>query len=412
MISTQLNKIKSLTAQELLKPQAFQEIEGLVAIYRQDFRFGDAQELWQFLNHFIEDNSGIMGRDLLMKYKIAITKFSWLAMPFLANSEIENLFKNNLLIGIDLEIELIDQIKTFIGIVFGDLRSMGQRRFLILNALKNNEELLGEKQLEIEAEREKFSPAIKNWLKDYDQSTQLKQRLEKISLLEYINTGKNVRQLDQKQKIILRKILELYDFLRFLPPVAEIETTTHRIPTTLKTTFETPFKSGTTIPQTTLVREKEILEAYRGDSKQSEAIIKEERGLNKIKDNVNKLREEFYQAVQARNVNKTIAVLRLMAKAGDLENFLVQDPKLNQFLRAIWEKQYGKALVNNFEKNPSSLKFIRLFLQYVLQQRLGMTESDAARVGLQIGNIFVNRGKKEYNKMAYFDLKTKVFKWF
>ena len=124
------------------------------------------------------------------------------------------------------------------------------------------------------------------------------------------------------------------------------------------------------------------------------------------------MRAEFFKTVQKKDVNRTIALLRILAQINDLENFLGEDQKLNQFLGAIWEKQYGEDFSAQFRKNPVQLKFVRQFLRYVLESRLGLESSDAARIGLQIGNIFVGLGKKSYNKMAYFDVGKKEFIWF
>ena len=158
---------------------------------------------------------------------------------------------------------------------------------------------------------------------------------------------------------------------------------------------------------------EEILLAYRGDSRQHSVILKEEKKISdKFGSDIASLRAEFYRAVQAKNLNRTIALLRLLTQEDELTKFLVEDKKLNTFLAATWQKQYGPELAEEFKKNPTDISFVRLFLQYILQQRLGLPSGDAARFGLQIGNIFVSLGKKEYNKMAYFDVKSKSFKWF
>jgi len=158
---------------------------------------------------------------------------------------------------------------------------------------------------------------------------------------------------------------------------------------------------------------KEISVAYQGDPRQAKAIDKEQKKLvGKFNDNLVALRQEFFSVVQKKDINKTIAILKILAEKNDLRKFIAEDEKLHKFLALTWEKQYGPDIVKDFEANPADLKFIRLFLQYVLQERLNMSVSNAARVGLQIANIFVNLGQKEYNKMAYFDVKTKEFYWF
>ncbi len=157
----------------------------------------------------------------------------------------------------------------------------------------------------------------------------------------------------------------------------------------------------------------EVMVAYRGDPGQLRAITKETDKLtNKFGSDSAKLRQEFFLAVQKKNIARTIAILRLLVQFKDLENFMKEDERLGKFLAATWAKQYGQDFSQGFVKNPAQLKYVRAFLRYVLEQRLGMSANDAARVGLQIANIFVSSGKTGYNKMAYFDVADKNFKWF
>ena len=140
--------------------------------------------------------------------------------------------------------------------------------------------------------------------------------------------------------------------------------------------------------------------------------IQEQMRRYRTRGDLAKLRQEFFAAVQKKNVNRTIACLRLLTEKNDLENFLRQDEKLRQFLLVTWEKQYGADFAAQFRQNPTQIKFVRLFLRYILEERLTMPASEAARVGLQLANIFVKAGKKSYNKMAYFDVVSKEFRWF
>ncbi len=164
--------------------------------------------------------------------------------------------------------------------------------------------------------------------------------------------------------------------------------------------------------ESVLSAEQEIFSAYHGDGANQSLISREEERLKRqVKDNLAKLREEFYFFVQSQKANQAIAALRLLIEKNDLLNFIKEDQKLNQFLSATWEREYGKSLADRFRRNPTEVKFVRLFIKYILQQRLGLSENEAARIGMQLGNIFAAAGQKGYNKMAYFDIKTKNFHW-
>lgn len=416
MIDGRLDKIKKVPTEELDSSAIFEQIDKLIEEYAIGSQIGEAKELWQFLTKTLtagktdEEKKAINNR-----YQPLLIKLGWVACPFISDSEVENLFKNNLLKAIDLEINLVGKVKSFIGLVLGDMRLATQRRNLLLFALKANEEELGARTLKIEDLNLELPPQIKNWLKDYDQSTLAQQRKERLSLLEYINTSKNVSQLSEEKKLILRQIFELYDFLRFLTSEEEVEATSHQLPRELGLPQDQGNLSKFVATQTEAKSniEQEILVAYQGDPRQIKAIAAEqEKVTKKFGNDKPKLRTEFFTAVQNKNIVKTIAILRILAGLADIENFIKEDEKLNKFLTITWAKRYGDDFAAEFTKNPAQVQFIRLFLRYVLEERLGMSLSDAARVGLQIANIFVSLGKIDYNKMAYFDIKDKSFKWF
>ncbi|MFA6382497.1 MAG: hypothetical protein WCX08_04495 [Candidatus Buchananbacteria bacterium] len=416
MIDSRLEKIKKMSPEELGSSATFGLIEKLADEYAIGSQIGEAKELWQFLTkNLIAGKTDEEKKAVGHHYQPLLIKLGWVACPFISESEIENLFKSSLLVAIDLEIDLVDKAKSFIGLVFGDLRLATQRRNLLVFALKANEEELGTRTLKIENLNLELPPQIKNWLKDYDQSTQTPQRKERLSLLEYINTSKNISQLSEEKKLILRQIFELYDFLRFLTSEENVEATSHQLPEeiALPKEKEDLSKFITTQTETKSSMEQEVLAAYQGDPRQLKAVASEqEKVTKKFGDDKAKLRVEFFTAVQNKNVVRTIAILRILAGLADLENFIKEDEKLNKFLAVTWAKRYGDEFAAEFAKNPAQIQFIRLFLRYVLEERLGLSASDAARVGLQIANIFVSLGKIDYNKMAYFDVGKKSFEWF
>ena len=259
---------------------------------------------------------------------------------------------------------------------------------------------------------QELPPAIKHWLRDYDQSSDIRQRSKRLSLIEYINTNNNVRQLSAEQKETLRRVLQVYDFIRFLNQLESVSETGHKIPAEKVTVLDRGLASAS-VEDESSKEQQEIFQAYQGNEKQAKEISREQAKLaKKISGKVDQLPAIFYQAVQTKNVAVTIAVLLLMAETDTLGSFLKTDEKLRQFLSLTWEKQYGKATAEAFNRNPNQPKFVRLFLQYVLQQRLGLDGSEAARLGLHVGSAFVRTGKKGYNTLAYFDVKSKQFRWF
>lgn len=421
MKDNRLEEAKKFTPQDLVDIKTYDFLLMTADDYVNDFMVGEAKELYFLLSKLVNKNKVLINRPgLTEKYEIILTKLSWLALPFLSNKEIEDNFKLKLIFGIKLlQEDLIDRVKSFFTLAFGNINLLEIRRRLILNSISENEEIIGTRDLTIEGETVRLKPTIGNWLKDYNQSSDTAKRGQKLSIVEYFSNSKNISQLSKDQIAILRLIFDLYDLLRFLPEIASVQETGHVLPEKIGFLQDQPEENSPVVKEdikevkSVSSEENEIIKAYQGDPRQAKALQKEEEKISKkIGDNLVGLRAEFFKAVQDRNINRTIALLRILAKQKDIENFLKEDAKLNKFLSAIWEKQYGKGFVAEFNKKPDQLKFVRHFLRYVLEQRLGLQTSDAARVGLQIGNIFVSLGKRSYNKMAYFDVKEKVFKWF
>lgn len=416
MIEPGLQEVKNISAKDLGSQKVFIKIDSLADQYYQEFYIGEARDLRQILLSLIEEGN-LVDDDTKMynKYQTVINKLSWVAVAVLADQDVENLFKTKLLYGAELSTEefatsLVDRFKGYFAINFGDFNIQDRKRLNILEAVKANEEEMGSQPITIEETNEELQPLVKNWLRDYDQSSKLEQRKDKLSLLEYMNVNKNVRQLSSQEKVSLRQILELYDYLRFLTAKPSVEETGHRLPSQALISPEEITSSDETEINSEV--EAEVLAAYQGDPKQQKAITKELQKIEtKFKTDNQAIRNEFFSAVQKKNVNRTIAILRILAERDDLVDFISQDQKLNNFLTSIWAKQYGQEFVAEFAKNPGELKFVRMFLRYVLEQRLGLDTNGAARIGLQIANIFVSLGKKSYNKMAYFDVKDKIFKW-
>jgi len=413
MIDNRLEKIKKIQESDLLNPDIISNTEDLCADYVNGSRVGEAQELWVFLSKLINGSKiKTLNLSFYLRYNEVLDKLAWIAYIFMPDLEVERLYKSRLLFGLSNEFDIKGKVKLYFNLAFGDLLRLNQRRNLIINALRSNEEYLGRQDLNITNLNEKLPPMIKNWLRDYDQSSQTEKRMERLGIVEYFNASRNIRQLSESQKLYLRQILELYDLLRFLTATDDnLEITGHEIPS--KSNLSNNLKPAEDIVNETssnLLIEKEILAAYQGDARQQKMITGEEEKLKKA--GKFKLREEFMAAVQDKNVNKTMAAFRVLARSGDLGSFLKEDAKLNKFMAGVWEKKFNKALAAEFIKNADQLKFVRLFLRYILEERLGLGTSDAARLGLQLGNIFVNLGKKEYNKIAYYDVGSKGFKWF
>lgn len=410
-----------------------------------DLKYKDAYQLAKILEEKIRSKSN---QNQLIKayseYERLIYQLKTFALNFCTNNETVEIFEKGIAYSIgDLNINVLERLKAKLIEVFIKDRDVFRDR--LKRALIDNKQILINHYIVLK--ETKVSGSIANILLDYIGSKGA-ETINKVEKADYLANSKNLKTLSASEKVNVKELLDIYDFLRLssflvdgiefdflfidkqnnlnsisegevihihdkkvkeikvknIPQDFLAEATSEKSQEVIIIPEESDAESGV---------QQEIMTAYYGDQKQQKKINKEQIKLeNKFKNDQPKVRDEFFKAVQKKDIIKTVAILRLLTQQGDLENFLEKDDKLNKFLLAIWQKRYGQEFALEFAKNPAQLKFSRLFLRYVLEERLGLARSDAARVGLQIGNIFVSLGKKDYNKMAYFDVGTKEFVWF
>ncbi|OGY47842.1 MAG: hypothetical protein A3J62_00115 [Candidatus Buchananbacteria bacterium RIFCSPHIGHO2_02_FULL_38_8] len=407
----------------------------------------EADDLRQALQIYLVQDTGLVKShpDYHQQYEKILSLAQFLVSLFLDDKQFINLVETHLADALakeDLAVMIKDKFDGKIVTIFEDRDNF--KRELREAMLRNNQRL---SNTNIKINNESVEPTVANWIKDYN-STVGAEIASQIDRINYLTNSANIKNLSQEEKRKVETLINLYEHLKKSSETVEgleeavpyYVNNQHFVLTggKLEIIKEDPVLTSvltgkplrevedvlaedkeekkTETTQETAEQDKmkeEILLAYRGDSRQHSVILKEEKKISdKFGSDIASLRAEFYRAVQAKNLNRTIALLRLLTQEDELTKFLVEDKKLNTFLAATWQKQYGPELAEEFKKNPTDISFVRLFLQYILQQRLGLPSGDAARFGLQIGNIFVSLGKKEYNKMAYFDVKSKSFKWF
>lgn len=363
-----------------------------------------------------------------------INQLKIFALNFCTEVEIKDIFEKHLADGLGQEdIKPLDRLLIAVSDVPEDRQDIFKKQ--LMQNLTNNKQILTAGNLK--RDDEQIVGTIEHWLADY-LKTKGAAPVNQIEKLDYLTNSKNVRNLSQEDKDKLFQVVEVLEYLKQPSSVTQVmdnffffrdedgrlklfdkgelidldKTVEGKEDLKIDEFLASADKVEKQKEEVSEL-EQEVRQAYQGDPKQRKAIEKELSKIEgKIGSDISKLKSEFFAAVQNQNVIRTIALLLSMASKNELENFVATDEKLNKFLATIWEKQYGSKLVEEFKKNPTQPKFMKKFLQYVLEQRLLMDSNEAARIGLQVGNIIAASGKKSYNEMAYFDVNTKQFNWF
>jgi hypothetical protein len=398
-----------------------------------------------------DENKSLYDKVQSDQFKKIIVRLKVVCLPSLKEKEIIDLFEYSVVdfLG-DEYLDILSKLKTYL-ISIPDFSARDVSRRKLREALMRNSQLIGLDNIDLAEDQVK--PEVKSWLKKYSVSLG-SNSAGSFAVNQFLSADKDVLKLTPENINKLRSLLGVFEYLKLssqtpegledpvifningqlkvlkggkfedikLPASAEkmiqeIKSVDNK--TNFVRAEEEPEEFSSSNKEALLKdddvsskEQEEIIKAYQGDLAKQQIITNEEERLRKLGDKISMIRQEFFASVQRKQVAKTIACLKVLAEKNDLGLFVKEDEKLNVFLKAVWQKRYGDEFIKEFIANPGQPKYIKLFLQYVLEERLGMSENDAARVGAQIGNIFANLGQQEFTQMAFFDLPTKQFKWF
>ncbi|MDD5110682.1 MAG: hypothetical protein PHI63_05740 [Patescibacteria group bacterium] len=405
--------VATLTAVDLGDDEVYRGLRAAADEFLQGADVGDAHEALKNLIKILKSSPTFRVEQpgQWEKYQALIVQLQWACVPILTDDEVENLFRKHLLFAFEREVDVEAKLGGFFRI-HRDTETLGYRRLIVLRGLKENQEQIGREGIPIGGSGTDVAPTVQNWLRDYDQSTPRSRTRGVLAQEHYLSTGTKGKKLTPPQRDMVRRLVKLYDFLRY-PQLPEeiVEPTGHEIPSRLISP-QPDTGRGAAQSASPQARSEEIRSAFRGEAAVEATVQRELESLRRaVGNDPRRLRDAFYHVVRERNIATAVAVLRLLCERDELLAMLSGDEKLQQYLQAVWPALYGAAAAQRFAQSPLARQSVVLFIQYILQERLGLPEGEAARVGAQLGNILANKGHREYDKLAYYDVAEQTFKW-
>lgn len=149
-----------------------------------------------------------------VRYENLLKKIKFFTLEDLTKKEIEELYKNHILFAHKEELIALD-LENKLRAKLLNMPYKQRDPFLadLRRALKQNEELLGEKDIRLGPEEKKEKPYLKNWLKDYELTVGAGKH-GKMEISDYLFKSPNARRLTSEERELLRKILEFYEKLK------------------------------------------------------------------------------------------------------------------------------------------------------------------------------------------------------
>jgi hypothetical protein len=428
MIDEELKKIKNISVVDLEKDVFFEKIDKLTNKYYEENYIGDASELWYFLDQLISESSSINNDNsyILQKYQLILDKLAWISFSFLPSLEMGKLFKTKLIFGVNLEINVIEEIKSLFSLYTSSRKRIRKN---LLNNIKENIESVGSDELKISSEDNRFIPTVKNWLIDYDRFSVIEKRKDRMAILDYINSNENVKNLSKDQRLVLRSVLELYDFLRFFDITTDLlknkyQSSAKALPHSKqkdnklhsnKKVFKPKEVTSENIKDSSPKEDKKIIEvllesyqAFELDLKNIDSFIKD---CEKYQNNPDGLFKKFNQDLLAEDRDNLLAALVFVCQNKLLDKFLQENKELLTEFKKYLSFKLSDDVIKSIIKKSTSPETVSLYLQFLLFKKIKLSSKNAGLFGMHLANIFKRTDQEKYFPIVYGDLNLEQFVW-
>ena len=433
-----LKQIELELESDEIRPERVADLVNIAQELISNLDYGHARVAVIVIQKLLATSEKNLSADVQQNLERLLVLLQFLSLPSQSNEVVTRLFEKYIAdVLVDPIIDIDNRLQA--KLIMVPLTERDEFKNLLIRYLRQNEQILSKNQIKVDDENRPAS--VGNVIQEFLNIGGLEDT-GVVAQSSYMMRSKFYQKLNQEDREKINQLLKIFQKLSlssltpegyeqvevFIGPEGKIQVLEQGILSDLDFSKSSLPVQQLSIPQedqeveakqSNASAEKntdgiktDILQAYQGDKRFEKKVVKEYRQLEAEVADSAALQEEFFKAVQAKKETRTLAILRLLANRNEFDGLLTANEKLHKFLVATWAKRYGREFAENFHKNATSIEHIRLFLQYVLQERLGMSEPDAAREGLKLAGIFVKAGKNEYNKMAYFDATSKMFKWF
>lgn len=101
----------------------------------------------------------------------------------------------------------------------------------------------------------------------------------------------------------------------------------------------------------------------------------------------------------------------MLFSSGKLKELFKTDERYIAFWRPHILREHGLEQVHRFDENPAHPRYFGPFIKYVLEHRYETEEDQSVLWGVYLSSLAHNAGDKEYEKLAYGDMKEGKFHW-
>ncbi len=390
-------------------------------------------------------------QDFRDELKELIIKGKWISLPTLKDNEVIELFKNYFTKQFELidgEFDVWTKLRAkLVSMPLYEDRDVLRKK--VKNVLLNNEELITSKG-PLNDEDEILPATIKNWLIDYIKTLGNEEK-NPVMINNYIIKHNIISKLSEKEQSNLKKLFNFYEIVKIssLDPKGYEEeiSVVHDEwgPGIMVAGKFVPKKSSDDMKEYIALADEVIEKNKNNDSRNKEIndkktnkiitekytknedilqnkfdqflnnwlmveIMKEIKEIEQAESyKMEKMRTQFYHAVNHHNINKALANLFSIAEHGDIRDAFANDKRYQNFWGNYVEK--NNLGITDFRKNPAQVKYLAMFFKYIMIERLKLDEEQAVMLGTVLANLCRQSAETEYQQIAYGDMEDGEFKW-
>ncbi len=373
----------ALSAAELQKAETAADIRASVLEYEYGGEWGEAKDYSLALTDALGRANIAQNNALAREYAEILLLSQWVAFSYLPISEQLALLREHMLAGLANNLDIRAKLYATLSLEARE-ENVQRLRTQMIDAIRSNTERLGEAQIAVAGEEGQQAATVRNWLADYDQKNDIDQGRAAIEEEQYVGSDANTRALAPEQKNVLRKLLQLYDFL-FFPDLQEDAVLPGGSPAggarigAPRVASEPPAPPKTGAPSAIpggrmLERARALMAQTGGDAKT--------------------VRDALDKSVRARDSESALGSLMLLAQLRILDTVLQDDERFRALVLDDLKKNGAGDTVQGFAINPTAPQFVARFLKIVLEDRLGLRPEEAVRFGGKLAVVLALEGEK------------------
>jgi len=211
------DKLKSIDPKQLLNSDVYIGIREYVLELDATSEAGEASSAFKILFDLVSKalDAG-MDQEMFDKYSGLLNVLKANCLWVMGINDVNSFFASSILTVLSFEdIDFKQKLKNLFATYGKDAEEKKRLCDELNKSLMSNEQILGKNQIE-QRSKNLVSATVKNWLSEYDTQTGIGKKREQIDRATFGSQNANASRLDAKDRNVLMKILEIYDYLKSL----------------------------------------------------------------------------------------------------------------------------------------------------------------------------------------------------